>query len=64
MSTPAAEDVPIPDQGADALRASLMAEARRRFGDARAAALEAELGALAEALARVAATPLPDELEP
>jgi hypothetical protein len=49
---------------ADEIRAALVAEARRRFGDQRAAALAAGIAALAADLARVAAAPLPPEVEP
>jgi hypothetical protein len=52
------------DTGPDAYRESLLAEARRRFGEARAEALRPELEALAADLARVAAAPLPAETEP
>jgi hypothetical protein len=48
----------------DDLRASLEAEARQRFGEARARALAPELDALAQDLARVAGAPLPRESEP
>jgi hypothetical protein len=48
----------------DGLRATLIEEARRRFGAARAEALTAELDALAADLARVAEAPLPAETEP
>jgi hypothetical protein len=37
----------------EAVRAALLAEARRRFGPARAEALAAELGGLAEDVVRV-----------
>ncbi len=52
------------DTGPDAYRESLLAEARRRFGEARAEALRPELEALAADLARVAAAPLPMDTEP
>jgi len=52
------------DTGPDAYRESLLAEARRRFGEARAEALRPELEALAADLARVAAAPLTAETEP
>lgn len=42
----------------------LEAEARRRFGAERAAALGPDLGALAADLARVAGTSLPPDVEP
>jgi hypothetical protein len=48
----------------DEIHAALIAEARRRFGDQRAAALAAAIAALAPDLARVLATPLPREVEP
>jgi hypothetical protein len=54
----------MPDSGPDAYRESLLADARRRFGEARAEALRPELEALAADLARVAAAPLPAEMEP
>jgi hypothetical protein len=54
----------MPDSGPDAYRESLLADARRRFGEARAEALRPELEALAADLARVAAAPLPAETEP
>ena len=54
----------MPETDADAYRDSLLAEARRRFGEARAEALRPELEALAADLARVAAAPLPAETEP
>jgi len=54
----------MPDSGPDRYRESLMAEAVRRFGLARAEALRPELEALADDLARVAEVPLPDETEP
>ena len=52
------------DLDPDSIRSALRADARRRFGDDRAAALAAEIDALAVDLARVAATPLPAEVEP
>ena len=52
------------ETGPEAFRESLLAEARRRFGDARAEALRPELEALAADLARVAAAPVPPETEP
>jgi hypothetical protein len=52
------------DTGPDAYRESLVAEARRQFGEARAEALRPELEALAADLARVAAAPLPADTEP
>ena len=52
------------DVSLEDIRAALEAEARQRFGEARAAALAAELDALAADLARVAAEPLPSENEP
>jgi hypothetical protein len=52
------------EQDPPALRAGLEAEARRRFGPARAEALAPELEALAADLAAVAAAPLPDDAEP
>jgi hypothetical protein len=54
----------MPDEPRETIRAALGAEARRRFGAARADALAAELDALAADLARVAETPLPAEIEP
>ena len=48
----------------DAIRAALRADVGRRFGAERAAALAAEIDALAADLARVAATPLSPETEP
>ncbi len=48
----------------DVIRAALLAEARRRFGDARAQALTPELMALGADLARVAQAPLPADGEP
>jgi hypothetical protein len=54
----------MPDTSVDTIRAALVAEARSRFGEARAEALRAELEALAIDLARVADTPLPAETEP
>ena len=54
----------MPPTDADAYRQSLLAEARRRFGEARAEALRPQLEALAADLARVAAAPLPVETEP
>ncbi len=52
------------DPTSDAYRAGLLAEARRRFGDARAEALTHELEALAVDLARVAEAPLSADSEP
>jgi hypothetical protein len=54
----------MPETDPQAYRESLLAEARRRFGDARAEALRPELESLAADLARVAAAPLPLETEP
>ncbi len=54
----------MPDQAVEMCRTELLAEARRRFGEARAEALRPELEALAADLARVAAAPLPAETEP
>ena len=48
----------------DTLLSDLMAEARRRFGAERAAALASGLERLAADLARVAEAPLPAEGEP
>jgi hypothetical protein len=48
----------------DEMHAALVAEARRRFGDQRAAALADAIAALAADLARVLAAPLPREVEP
>jgi plasmid stability protein len=48
----------------ESLRAGLAAEAARRFGAARAAALGAEIDALARDLAAVQAAEIPDEVEP
>ena len=48
----------------EAIRAQLLAEARRRFGGERAEALRPALDALAVDLARVESTPLPAETEP
>ena len=52
------------DPTSDAYRAELLAEARRRFGDARVEALTPELEALAADLARVADAPLSADGEP
>lgn len=54
----------MPDLSAEMLRSDLTTAACRLFGAERAAALEAELTALAADLARVAEAPLPDETEP
>jgi hypothetical protein len=54
----------MPDPGPESYRAAVLAEARRRFGAARAEALDPELTALAADLARIAETPLPDDGEP
>jgi hypothetical protein len=48
----------------DAIYQDLVAAARRRFGDERAAALGPDLEALAAHLALVAETPIPDDVEP
>jgi hypothetical protein len=52
------------DDGPDAMRLMLTAEATRRFGAERAAALARDLDALARELARVAAADVPDGAEP
>jgi hypothetical protein len=52
------------DDGPDAMRLMLTAEATRRFGAERAAALARDLDALARELARVAAADVPDDAEP
>lgn len=52
------------DASLDTIRAALLDEARRRFGDARAEALTPELTALGADLARVAQAPLPVDGEP
>lgn len=52
------------DLDADSIRSALRADVRRRFGDERAAALAADIEAVATDLARVAATPLSPEIEP
>ena len=54
----------MPDPTVETYRSELLAEARRRFGEARAEALRPELEALAADLARVAGAPLPAETEP
>lgn len=54
----------MPDPIAESYRDELMAEARRRFGVERAAALAAELEELAADLARVAEAALPHDGEP
>ncbi len=48
----------------DAIYQDLVAAASRRFGDERAAALGPDLEALAAHLAVIAATPIPDDVEP
>ena len=48
----------------EAMRVLLTAEATRRFGAGRAAALARDIEALAADLARVAGAELPDETEP
>ena len=55
---------PMPDVSPEVFRSALTAEARRRFGDERAEALAPDLETLAADLARVAAAPLPDDVEP
>jgi hypothetical protein len=52
------------DDGPDTMRLMLTAEATRRFGAERAAALARDLDALARELARVAAADVPDSAEP
>jgi len=52
------------DLDADSIRSALRADVRQRFGDERAAALAADIEAVATDLARVAATPLSPEIEP
>jgi hypothetical protein len=52
------------DEGPEAMRLMLTAEATRRFGAERAAALARDLDALARELARVAAADVPDDTEP
>ncbi len=52
------------DRAVDGIRDALAAEVVRRFGAARAAALAAEIDALAAELAVVAAADVPDEAEP
>jgi type II secretory pathway component PulJ len=52
------------EQGREAMRAVLTAEATRRFGAERAAALARDIEALAADLAQVAAAELPAETEP
>ena len=52
------------DDGRETMRAFLTAEATRRFGAERAAALARDIDALAADLAQVAAAELPDETEP
>ncbi len=54
----------MPDPDLERYAAELSAEARRRFGPARAEALAPELRALAADLARVAAAPVPADGEP
>lgn len=54
----------MPGRNLEGFRTVLTAEARRRFGDERAAALAPDLEALAADLARVAAAHLPPEEEP
>jgi hypothetical protein len=52
------------DDGHEAMRVMLTAEATRRFGAERAAALACDLDALARELARVAAADVPKDAEP
>jgi len=52
------------DLDADSIRSALRADVRQRLGDERAAALAADIEAVAADLARVAATPLSPEIEP
>ena len=52
------------DDGHEAMRLTLTAEATRRFGAERAAALGRDIDALARALARVASTDVPKGTEP
>jgi hypothetical protein len=52
------------DDGPEAMRLMLTAEATRRFGAERAATLSRDIEALARELARVAATEVPDATEP
>jgi plasmid stability protein len=52
------------EESRETLRAHLTAEATRRFGAERAAALGRDIDALAADLARVATAEVPDETEP
>jgi hypothetical protein len=52
------------DDGPEAIGLMLTAEATRRFGAERAAALAREIEALARELARVAAAEVPEGTEP
>jgi hypothetical protein len=52
------------EQEREAMRVSLTAEATRRFGAERAAALARDIETLAADLAEVAAAEIPDETEP
>jgi hypothetical protein len=52
------------DDGPEAMRLMLTAEATRRFGAERAAALARDIEALARELARVAAAEVPESTEP
>ena len=52
------------DLNPEDIRVALRADVGRRFGDERAAALAADIEAVATDLARVAATPLSPETEP